>query len=336
MSKIKKVFKAVKKVVNSPIGRIGLPLALSFTPAGPALGSALGAQGAGAAALGGGLIGAGTSALSGGSLKQALLAGAANAAGGYIGSGGKVPGFGSVGGNLGAGGMGPPTPATGVLGKVSKGLSNSGVVSGAGTGGGSTIFGGRSLTNLLSGAQSYSTAEETEDDMIEQQRKAAAALDPYRKAGLSAQQSLSASLAKGFDPSKISDDPGYQFNLEQGNKALDRSSAARGSFYSGRALKDAQDFGQDLANNYVDDYYNRWANTNSQRAGVANTGLQAAGGLGNIYGNIGDIKANSSVARSNILTSGLSNILGGSGARQIIGRRIDGTPIYADDEMEAA
>lgn len=42
-------------------------------------------------------------------------------------------------------------------------------------------------------------------------------------------------------------DPGYQFRLQQGQQALERSAAARGGLLSGRALKDTADFSQGLA-----------------------------------------------------------------------------------------
>lgn len=42
-------------------------------------------------------------------------------------------------------------------------------------------------------------------------------------------------------------DPGYQFRVQQGQQALERSAAARGGLLSGRALKDTADFSQGLA-----------------------------------------------------------------------------------------
>ena len=41
--------------------------------------------------------------------------------------------------------------------------------------------------------------------------------------------------------------PAYQFQLKQGQQALDRSSAARGMGYSGAQMKAAQEYGQGLA-----------------------------------------------------------------------------------------
>ena len=61
-------------------------------------------------------------------------------------------------------------------------------------------------------------------------------------------------LAGGkFDTSN----PAYQFQLKQGQQALDRSSAARGMGYSGAQMKAAQEFGQGLASQQYDKEYNR-------------------------------------------------------------------------------
>lgn len=65
-----------------------------------------------------------------------------------------------------------------------------------------------------------------------------------------------------FSEKLFKESPDYQFRLDEGNKAIDRASSARGNFYSGKALKDATDFSSNLAsneynsarNNYNQDY----------------------------------------------------------------------------------
>jgi hypothetical protein len=47
--------------------------------------------------------------------------------------------------------------------------------------------------------------------------------------------------------SQLTQFPGYQFGLQQGGQALDRSAAARGLNLSGAQLKDTQQFGTDYA-----------------------------------------------------------------------------------------
>jgi hypothetical protein len=52
-------------------------------------------------------------------------------------------------------------------------------------------------------------------------------------------------------------DPGYQFRLSEGLKALDRQAAARGGLISGAALKASQIYGQDMASQEYGQAYGR-------------------------------------------------------------------------------
>jgi len=49
------------------------------------------------------------------------------------------------------------------------------------------------------------------------------------------------------DPSKIQETAGYQFNLDQGNQAINRSAAARGMLGSGNVLAELAKYGQGMA-----------------------------------------------------------------------------------------
>lgn len=52
-------------------------------------------------------------------------------------------------------------------------------------------------------------------------------------------------------------DPGYQFRLQQGQQALERSAAAKGTLLTGGTLRDVQDYAQGLASNEYQNVYNR-------------------------------------------------------------------------------
>jgi hypothetical protein len=54
-------------------------------------------------------------------------------------------------------------------------------------------------------------------------------------------------------------DPGYQFRLQQGQEALERSGAARGVTRTGGTLKDIVDYGQRAASQEYGNVYNRMA-----------------------------------------------------------------------------
>ena len=95
--------------------------------------------------------------------------------------------------------------------------------------------------------------------------------------------------SKGLAGGKFdTNNPAYQFQLKQGQQALDRSSAARGMGYSGAQMKAAQEYGQGLASQQYDKEYNRasgeFGDYYNRLAGLAKGGEQAATALGN-YGN---------------------------------------------------
>jgi hypothetical protein len=60
-----------------------------------------------------------------------------------------------------------------------------------------------------------------------------------------------------FGMSDFVTDPGYNFRLSEGQKALDRSAAARGGLISGGALKAATRYGQDMGSQEYQNAYQR-------------------------------------------------------------------------------
>ena len=119
--------------------------------------------------------------------------------------------------------------------------------------------------------------------LIEKQdTQARADIAPWREAGKVALDKLQAGIADGsFDPSnfEFKTDPGYQFRLDQGTKAIERSASARGNLLSGDTAVALQKYGQGFASNEYDRAYARNAAAKSQNynalAGVAGTGQRA-------------------------------------------------------------
>lgn len=64
-------------------------------------------------------------------------------------------------------------------------------------------------------------------------------------------------LTAAYDPSKLMDSPGYQFGLSEGQKALERSLAARGAGGGGAAMKAALRFGTDYGTSKLNDAFSR-------------------------------------------------------------------------------
>ena len=98
-----------------------------------------------------------------------------------------------------------------------------------------------------------------------------------------------------FQPSDLTMDPSYKWRLEQGNKNLSASAAARGMLGSGQNLKDITDYGQGAASQEYGNAYNRFMNNQNtlynRLAGLAGVGQAATNEIGNqgaqTAGNIG-------------------------------------------------
>jgi hypothetical protein len=152
------------------------------------------------------------------------------------------------------------------------------------------------------GAQSgaVNQANEQAQRALAQQR---ADLAPFRTAGTQAVGATSDLLGlNGTDAqtsafSNFHTDPGYQFQLDQGLRAVDAGAAAKGILRSGATLKAEQTFGTGLADQSFNQYYNRLfglaglgENAAAGGASSANTSAAASLGAGNaqssIYGNM--------------------------------------------------
>ena len=115
---------------------------------------------------------------------------------------------------------------------------------------------------------------------------------PWMQAGQTALNAL-APLAmnyKPFDMNTFAQDPGYQFRMDQGTKALERSAAARGGLISGNTGGALQNYGQGLASQEYQNAFNRYqAERQAQLgplqslAGVGQTTAQQLGAAGQNY-----------------------------------------------------
>ena len=122
-------------------------------------------------------------------------------------------------------------------------------------------------------------------------------LSGYRDAGGVGTQGMLAGLAdpnsfygyqfQQFDPNSIdvTQDPGYQFRLQQGMDAAMGSQAARGLSQSGGALKELQNYGQGLASQEYGNVYNRqYQNWQGNQAGQSQQAQLRAGALSGLAG----------------------------------------------------
>lgn len=94
--------------------------------------------------------------------------------------------------------------------------------------------------------------------------------------------------------------PGYQFQLSEGQKAIQNSQAARGNLLSGGAVKELQQYGQGLASQDYGNYIN-------QLMGLTNIGQNAANSSANTAIGAGTQIANTMQDAGNAEAQGLLN-----------------------------
>lgn len=125
--------------------------------------------------------------------------------------------------------------------------------------------------------------------------KALSVTDPYTTAGSKAVGTLSSYLDPNGEFNQkfqfSQDDPGYQFRLQEGQKALQRSKAAQGAVRGGGVLKALSRYGQGMASQEYQNAFDRFQSDRAQRFGMlsdlAKTGQTSAAqaiGAGNAYG----------------------------------------------------
>lgn len=168
-------------------------------------------------------------------------------------------------------------------------------------------------------------AQRLQKEMYEQQR---ADMAPWLKAGQRSladlmQQTQSGSFNTSVDPAQLASDPGYQFRMAEGQKALERSASARGMLNSGGALKSLARYSQGFAS---DEYQNAWNRNNAENtgrfnrlaslAGVGQTAAQTMGAMGgqyannmgNLYGAVGNAQAAGAMGAANAFNGGMQSL----------------------------
>jgi hypothetical protein len=148
--------------------------------------------------------------------------------------------------------------------------------------------------------------------------------EPFRQAGITSQNRLMTLLglsnpdaegygryARDFGMSDFQADPGYEFRMQEGLRALERSAAARGNLNSGSTLRGVTRFGQDLASQEYQNAFNRYQVNRSNQLNplqsLMGAGQTSANTLTGAAGQLGQGLAQSAVAQGNARASGYIN-----------------------------
>ena len=229
------------------------------------------------------------------------------------------------------------------------------ILGGAALGGLTSIVGGNKAAKAQQQAadQSAQVSKQISDDQIALERemfnRSVALQQPAIDAGNAARNQLmqllglsaggpdNGELMRGFSTADFESDPGYQFRMDQGQQALERSAAARGGLLSGAALKDTARFSQGLASQDYQAAFDRFQTNRSNKmnpllslAGSAqtasttagNAGQQFASSAGNALGQYGAAATQAITGAGNARASGYANI--GNAINTGVGTAING------------
>jgi len=193
--------------------------------------------------------------------------------------------------------------------------------------GGSAVVG--ALSSRSAARSQERSAREGQNVQREMFNKQNELNEPFRQAGLTGQARYMELMglggntnalgygkyARDFGMSDFTADPGYQFRLDEGIKALNASAAARGGALSGANVKGAINYGQNAASAEYTNAYNRY---NANRAAQLDPlyklyagGQAAASGSAAAANNLGTNIGNTLTAAGNAEAAG---IVGGTNA----------------------
>lgn len=185
---------------------------------------------------------------------------------------------------------------------------------------------GSALVGAYSSKKAASAQQKATDEAAQVQReifqKQTELAEPFRQAGITSQNELMrllgiggdataadyGMLTRGYRPSDLEFEPGYQFRLREGMKALDRRLSAGGRMFSGGALKAGQQYGQELAS---EEYMNAFNRAQAQLG-------TRLGALGSLYG-AGQAAAGQVAQHAGQYGENVGNLLTAGGAARASG-----------------
>lgn len=166
---------------------------------------------------------------------------------------------------------------------------------------------------------------------------------PFYDVGVNALPELvQASKYTPFGMTQFQADPGYAFRLSEGQKALERTAAARGGLLSGSALKAATRYGQEMGSQEYTNAFNRYQAERQARLGplqsltgmgqttaqqIGNAGQTMATNVGNDITNSAAARASGYVGGANALTGGLNTYLNYTNSQNIANALANRSPV---------
>jgi len=183
--------------------------------------------------------------------------------------------------------------------------------------GGLQMYGASRASSAAEKAAKQQAASQMQAMQYQEQRRA-----PYANVGKKAagimQNSLSGApcgLLRDFGAQEFQTDPGYQFRMDEGVRAIDQMGAAKGKRLSGEQLKAVMDYGQNMGSQEYQRAYDRYNTDRTKRynmlAGPMQLGTGQVGQMGDYITNAGAAQSASTVASNNAWNKALQGMLQG-------------------------
>lgn len=192
------------------------------------------------------------------------------------------------------------------------------------------IFGGNKAADAQKKAAKK--AAKIQQNALKQQL---ALTKPYVEAGTNALAEYQKMAPyENFGMKQFEADPGYNFRMAEGMKALERSAAARGLLQSGPTLKGIQQYGQNLASSEYENAFSRYLSEREARMDpyryLTSIGQAAAAGQAANVGSSGAALAEIAAQRGNIQAAQAAGTAGAIG--NAFGSAAQGIGSYYADE----
>lgn len=136
---------------------------------------------------------------------------------------------------------------------------------------------------------------------------------PQQQAPATQAQSAPQDLSSIYD--QFRNTPGYQFGLQEGNRSVEASAAARGGLNSGATLKALQKFGTNYADQqgyrpYMNDLSNLFGGGQVAASNIGSAGSNYGQQAGNAYQNAANARGQSTYASGQAWANGMDNAAG--------------------------
>lgn len=138
--------------------------------------------------------------------------------------------------------------------------------------------------------------------------------EPWREAGQNALGAMNYEMGLGDKPEGFGGfqaAPSYQFQLDEGMKAMERQQAARGMRLGGASAKEAMRYGTGLASQEYGNYYNRLASLSGVGQTATQSQMQAGSQYANAFGQntlaAGNARASGYAGVNNAIQGGVNN-----------------------------